>query len=217
MVTPELKKEFEEYNNAPVAIEYVYNGMDIVAFANTLTYKEHSTDEFLFISNFLFSRMMTEKDYKSANLTPDEDNVNTEIKTYYFVEADKIVWSQADKKDLKATVKSHKDDEETFKKFKGLQLDGKTIESENYLATEGSVNITLKADYLSKLSLGEHNLTAVFEDGKAMAKLAIAKTNKSSVKATNTGDNANLFIWTTSIIAAILAGIMIATHKKINK
>ncbi|XVG95660.1 hypothetical protein ACGCUQ_00185 [Eubacteriales bacterium KG127] len=216
------EKEFKEYNSSPVAFEYKAKGMDIVAFANTLTYKEHYTDEFLFISNFLFSRMMTDKEYKSVKPIPDIDNgkkpgeedTSTEAKTYYFVDGDKIVWAQADKKDLKATVKSNKDDKDTFKKFKGLQLDGELIDSANYVATEGSVNITLKADYLSKISVGEHNLTAVFADGKAVTKLKFAESEKTLVKATNTGDKANLYIWLALVIAAVAVVTVIILYKR---
>lgn len=52
----EMKAEFEVYNNAAVAFEYQQDGLDIVAFANTLTQKGHPQDEFKYIANFLFSR-----------------------------------------------------------------------------------------------------------------------------------------------------------------
>ncbi len=61
--TDKLKSQFNEYNSSPVAFEFTKNGMDIVAFANTLTYKEHQTDEFAFISNFIFSRLLSDEKY----------------------------------------------------------------------------------------------------------------------------------------------------------
>ncbi|MBR0420316.1 MAG: hypothetical protein IJI66_14235, partial [Erysipelotrichaceae bacterium] len=49
-------------------------------------------------------------------------------------------------------------------------VDGKKLtKDEDYTAAAGSVEITLKASYLQTLSVGEHTLTAMFDDVRAPA------------------------------------------------
>ena len=72
---------FEKYNNAPVAFEYTANGLDIAAFANSLTHKGHPQDEFKYIANFMFSRSFNGAPYSLAKelskLTPEAKSVKT--------------------------------------------------------------------------------------------------------------------------------------------
>ncbi len=55
--------EFDAYNTSAVAFEYQGDGMDVVAFANSLTHKGHIQDEFKYIANFLFSRALGDTAY----------------------------------------------------------------------------------------------------------------------------------------------------------
>ena len=50
-----------------------------------------------------------------------------------------------------------------FDKLSQVLVDGADPGSENYTASAGSTNITLKADYLDGLPTGSHTLTAVYE------------------------------------------------------
>ena len=79
-----LEAEFAEYNNAPVAFEYQEDGMDIVAFANSLVHKGHPQDEFKYIANFLFSRSLADEAYVGVEEpadTPDEPTVEPDEPT----------------------------------------------------------------------------------------------------------------------------------------
>ena len=72
--TAALHEEFDAYNNAVVAFEYQGEGMDVVAFANSLTHKGHPQDEFKYIANFLFSRSLADEAYagvEAPEVTPD--------------------------------------------------------------------------------------------------------------------------------------------------
>ena len=61
------------------------------------------------------------------------------------------------------------DDENTFKHFKEVLVDGKKIDPSTYEARQGSVIIALKTSYLETLSAGDHTITAVFDDGRSKA------------------------------------------------
>lgn len=70
----EHQAAFDEYNTSVVAFEYQGNGMDIVSFANALTHKGHPQDEFKYIANFLFSRVLGETAYAGTEAPADVDN-----------------------------------------------------------------------------------------------------------------------------------------------
>ncbi len=58
----DLKKQFNEYNNAPVAFQH----KNIALFANTLTHKANIRDEYGFISNYIYSNALTTKAYNKV-------------------------------------------------------------------------------------------------------------------------------------------------------
>lgn len=55
----DLKKQFKKYNNGIVAFEY----KNMAFFANHLTQKAHTRDEYGFLANFIFSKSLTDKTY----------------------------------------------------------------------------------------------------------------------------------------------------------
>ncbi len=74
--------------------------------------------------------------------------------------------------------------------FIRAQLDGKTIDAENYTATEGSTIITLKADFVGSLSVGEHTIGIVSESGTAATTFTV--NAKPAVDNPDTGDNSHM-------------------------
>lgn len=79
--------------------------------------------------------------------------------------------------------------------FISVTIDGQVVDEKNYVKEEGSTIIKLKADYLSTLSAGNHTISINSTSGSATAAFTIEKTAKTS--SPKTGDNNNLFLWTT--------------------
>ena len=85
--------------------------------------------------------------------------------------------------------------------FISVTIDGQVVDEKNYVKEEGSTIIKLKADYLSTLSAGNHTISINSTSGSATAAFTIEETAKTSSgeKSPKTGDNNNLFLWTTML------------------
>ena len=120
--------------------------------------------------------------------------------------------------------------------FISVTIDGQVVDEKNYVKEEGSTIIKLKADYLSTLSAGNHTISINSTSGSATTAFTIEETAKASSGATTTtssgvttavstdakspktGDNNNLFLWTTMLCIAGFAifGTRIYSKKEKN-
>ena len=84
-----------------------------------------------------------------------------------------------------------------FGDFIRAQLDGKTLDETNYTVREGSTVVTLKADYVATLSVGEHTIGIVSKSGTAATTFTVkAKaTVDDDTKSSQTGDNSHVWLW----------------------
>ena len=65
-------------------------------------------------------------------------------------------------------------------KFVGVKVDGNLVDVKNYTVKEGSTIVTLKADYLNTLSVGNHTFEIIWTDGTASTRFAVSKSNSGS-------------------------------------
>ena len=65
-------------------------------------------------------------------------------------------------------------------KFVGVKVDGNLVDVRNYTVKEGSTIVTLKADYLNTLSVGNHTFEIIWTDGTASTRFAVSKSNSGS-------------------------------------
>ena len=88
--TAERAAGFKAYMNGGVqGFAYQKDGMNIVLFANTLTTKVHQRDEYAYISNFLFSSVLSDKSYGTGSAVSFSDVPSN---AYY---AEGVVWAVA--------------------------------------------------------------------------------------------------------------------------
>ena len=133
------------------------------------------------------------------------------------------VYGKASGEELVITVKRNPKDNECFKHFSNVQIDGKTLTKDtDYTAEAGSTVITLKPEYLSKLNTGRHIITINFDDGKATTGMTIkAGTGGGGGRRGGGGDNpdtgdlSNPGLWTGVLLLSGLAlGGVIVTGRK---
>ena len=86
--TAERAAGFKAYMNGSVqAFAYKETGMNVVLFANSLTNKVHQRDEYAYLSNFLFSSVLSDKNYDGSAPLPFTDVADD---AYY---ADSVAWA----------------------------------------------------------------------------------------------------------------------------
>ena len=161
--------------------------------------------------------------------TGDEDDKDI---VYTFTKGDGSKWTKGSEKDLPFTVSRNTAGNTTFSRFTGILVDDKSVDPSSYAADPGSLNVSLRPDFLETLSVGEHTITAVFDDGRADAGFTIVKKTFGSSSSTKkrssgsssgtrsssgnsgsggkkgpmTGDTAPVAMWA-AIAAAAVAGI----------
>ena len=106
-----------------------------------------------------------------------------------------------------------------FADFIRVEVDGNKLDESNYTVKAGSTIVTLNADYVATLSVGEHTLGIVSQNGTATAKFTVNKkaeeptltpddktaqtdADKSPVNPVDTGDNSNMALWLMLLLAS---------------
>ena len=92
-----------------------------------------------------------------------------------------------------------------------MELDGKTLDEKYYTVKVGSTIVTLKADYVATLSVGEHTIGIVSTNGTATTTFTVkAKTTvDTDTDSPQTGDNSHMALWLAVLLVS--GGTLIVT------
>ncbi len=101
-----------------------------------------------------------------------------------------------------------------FEEFRRVLVDGRELDSANYIAYAGSTVVELKAAYLNTLSAGEHTLSIVSQNGTAVTTFTVER--EAAADSPQTGGAADLLLWMALLFVSggLLAGTAIADKKK---
>ena len=82
-------------------------------------------------------------------------------------------WQRGSNTGMSFTVERNIDDSQTFRLFRGVKVDGESVDVGRYTAAEGSLKLTLYPGFLESLDSGKHTLNILFEDGQASTEFHI--------------------------------------------
>ena len=88
---------------------------------------------------------------------------------------------------------------DAFANFQKVMVDNAELSADCYTATEGSIIITLKPEYLSTLAAGVHSISIVSANGVATANFEVQTADTTAVSP-KTGDNGQAALWITLLI-----------------
>ena len=101
-----------------------------------------------------------------------------------------------------------------FEKFEGIKVDNEIVDKKYYTAKSGSTIVTLSADYLNTLDIGEHKIAFIYDDGEVETTFKIAEkgstdkannNNKNTPTTPKTDDTSNMPVW---IVGLTISGIL---------
>lgn len=144
--------------------------------------------------------------YGEYNLTINVIYGNEEKTTIYkILEGAEQTVNVSNKKELsfRANIEYAK-----FKESGKVYIDGKLVDSSNYIVKEGSTIITFNNDYVKELSVGEHTLKVAVADGEASTTFTIVSNAKADTINSNnpkTGDSIIVYV---SVLAISLIGMI---------
>lgn len=96
-----------------------------------------------------------------------------------------------------------------FADFLEVKIDGKTLDPKHYTAKEGSTIVTLKADYVSTLSVGTHTIGIVSEGGTAETTFTIQ-----AKKTVDTSDRTGLLMWSGIMLMSVALITVLGAFRK---
>ena len=173
---PKISADSDEYYVMDELSLWVDNFGDIPrnpfvgTFESSKTYNGHT----MVVNNYGY-RFSSDATFTIENATVVNNNhgfidFSVEIKDarYTNIQGAGNIWYKGSNVTSDFTFKRDVHDELTYSKCIGFLVDGKPLDPKNYTTEEGSIIIKLKPSYLETLSVGEHTLTALFEDGNSV-------------------------------------------------
>ncbi len=107
---------------------------------------------------------------------------------YFCKEGDNYVHTKGSKKEMRVVFDSAKGGAEVMKHLTGVYVENDAIPQKFMKLSIGSVIIDVSPEYLDTLSIGEHSLTASFDDGNSVTiKFSVVEADKKENSKTDTG------------------------------
>ena len=103
---------------------------------------------------------------------------------------------------------------DAFANFQKVMVDNVELSADCYTATEGSIIITLKPEYLRTLAAGSHSISIVSANGVATADFEVQTADTTAVSP-KTGDNGQAALWITLLILSCGALTAVGIRKKV--
>ena len=103
---------------------------------------------------------------------------------------------------------------DSFANFQKDKVDNAELSADCYTATEGSIIITLKPEYLSTLAAGTHSISIVSANGVATADFEVQTADTTAVSP-KTGDNDQAALWITLLLLSCGALTAVGIRKKV--
>lgn len=98
--------------------------------------------------------------------------------------------------------------------FDKVYIDNELVDANNYTSKEGSTIITFNKDYINNLSVGEHTLKVMFNDGEATTKFSVLKEK---IENPSTKDNFEKYVITGIVSIVGLIGCTLILKNKEEK
>lgn len=145
------------------------------------------------------------KSLVSKNAINKLNAILKQLTNYQVIEGNNSKWIKGSGQSLIMTFNG------AYEKFVYIMIDGQLVDEKYYTVASGSTIITLNADYLNTLTVGQHTLTVNYQDGKVNSYFTIINNHK---KIPNTDDYSYVKFWYSSFIVAGCILIYFITSKK---
>ena len=121
-------------------------------------------------------------------------------------------WKKGSEKTADFEVTRDEQDEIAYELFKDIEIDGAIVDKSQYRYEEGCVELYISSGYLQTLSVGEHTIRALFEDGVAETTFIVdaedVKPDQPGGDSPRTGDSNNMILWE-SLLGASFIGMIV--------
>lgn len=133
--------------------------------------------------------------------------------SYSFSKGEGSIWTKGSSSNLDLTVNRSVDDASAFVLFKEIEVDGAKLNEEAFTASSGSLNASLKPDFLETLSEGTHTLVVKFQDGETPKMTFTVEAESADAEGTadgsvNTGDDQLPALWAILMGASLLTLVL---------